>query len=367
MTGSLGSTKDAFSGETGGANQAGVGIFFQQESDGRVYVKTIVSGGSAERDKTIRIGDVIVKVDDREVVGEALPVLRSLILGAQGTFVKLTFGRAVGDSIQYYDVRLMRGTAEYFAALDASYRRQGELDTLRIQLREALASGAQEHEELERVKKLLQMERETAHRREQEYDTMQREQSENLLQHTELLRRAEQGRREVELQLMPVAQREQDLTEELNRQREKDMLRKEYIEELKKRHDDEKARLAALVGKEQRARREDQIERMNAESQLQKSQTDLVRLRETDKLRRSRDEEAHMRFDQERQRLAEVVMNQETVRQQIREVEARLAQFYQEHFGGSQPMVAPSPAKSVPAPAAPAPAPENPNDEFFLA
>ena len=33
---------------TGGA--AGVGIFFQQESDGKVYVKTIVSGGSAERD-----------------------------------------------------------------------------------------------------------------------------------------------------------------------------------------------------------------------------------------------------------------------------------------------------------------------------
>jgi len=33
---------------TGSAS--GVGIFFQQESDGKVYVKTIVSGGSAERD-----------------------------------------------------------------------------------------------------------------------------------------------------------------------------------------------------------------------------------------------------------------------------------------------------------------------------
>jgi hypothetical protein len=28
----------------------GVGIFFQQESDGKVYAKTVVSGGSAERD-----------------------------------------------------------------------------------------------------------------------------------------------------------------------------------------------------------------------------------------------------------------------------------------------------------------------------
>ena len=40
--------------------QAGVGIFFQQESDSNVYIKTIVSGGSAERDGTCRVGDMIV-------------------------------------------------------------------------------------------------------------------------------------------------------------------------------------------------------------------------------------------------------------------------------------------------------------------
>ena len=43
-----------------GSVQAGVGIFFQQESDGNVYIKTIVSGGSAERDGTCRTGDMIV-------------------------------------------------------------------------------------------------------------------------------------------------------------------------------------------------------------------------------------------------------------------------------------------------------------------
>ena len=47
--------------------QAGVGVFFQQEADGNVYVKTIVSGGAAERDGLIQIGDIIVAVDDREV------------------------------------------------------------------------------------------------------------------------------------------------------------------------------------------------------------------------------------------------------------------------------------------------------------
>jgi C-terminal processing protease CtpA/Prc len=44
-----------------------VGIFFQQEADGSVYVKTIVSGGSAERDGVVRVGDMILAVDDREV------------------------------------------------------------------------------------------------------------------------------------------------------------------------------------------------------------------------------------------------------------------------------------------------------------
>ena len=49
------------------AVQAGVGIFFQQEADGSVYVKTVVSGGSAEREGGVRVGDMILAVDDREV------------------------------------------------------------------------------------------------------------------------------------------------------------------------------------------------------------------------------------------------------------------------------------------------------------
>lgn len=49
--------------------QAGVGIFFQQEADGSVYVKTVVSGGSAEREGTVRVGDMILAVDNREASG----------------------------------------------------------------------------------------------------------------------------------------------------------------------------------------------------------------------------------------------------------------------------------------------------------
>lgn len=72
------SSKDVFSGEHGGAGSisplenlffngylpvaSGVGILFQQESNGNVVVKTIVNGGSAERDGNVCVGDLITKV-----------------------------------------------------------------------------------------------------------------------------------------------------------------------------------------------------------------------------------------------------------------------------------------------------------------
>jgi hypothetical protein len=68
-----------------------------------------------------------------------------------------------------------------------------------------------------------------------------------------------QIRRDGEIQLHPLEQREADLSEELHRQKEKERLRKEYIEELKKRHEEEKNRLESLHLKEQAGRRDDQV------------------------------------------------------------------------------------------------------------
>lgn len=69
-----------------------------------------------------------------------------------------------------------------------------------------------------------------------------------------------QSRRDGEIQLHPLEQREADLSEELHRQKEKERLRKEYIEELKKRHEEEKNRLEAMHLKEQAGRRDDQVQ-----------------------------------------------------------------------------------------------------------
>lgn len=51
-------------------------------------------------------------------------------------------------------------------------------------------------------------------------------------------------------------------SEELARMKEKDRLRKEYVEELRKRHEEEASRLETQLAKEQRARREEQAARV---------------------------------------------------------------------------------------------------------
>eukprot|EP00960_Hanusia_phi_P038704 753557-Hanusia_phi.AAC.5 len=117
-----------------GTGMSGVGIFFQQEADGKVYVRTIVSGGSAERDGRVRVGDVMCGVDGRDVIGEPVSVLRSLLLGHEGSTVVLTFARAVeagmdsetsdmnsGNTvIAKFDVELVRGSPEYFNKMDSA-------------------------------------------------------------------------------------------------------------------------------------------------------------------------------------------------------------------------------------------------------
>ena len=72
------------SGMVAAPSLAGVGIFFQQDSDtNEVFVKTIVKGGAADRSGVLRVGDVVVRVDHDNVEGQPLSSLRSRILGTQ--------------------------------------------------------------------------------------------------------------------------------------------------------------------------------------------------------------------------------------------------------------------------------------------
>ena len=233
-------------------HMSGVGIFFQQESDGKVYVNTIVSGGSAERDGRVRVGDVMCSVDGRDVIGEPVSVLRSLLLGHEGSNVVLTFARAVepgeadhegGTVIAKFDVELPRGSPEYFARVDATRRYEAEMQDLRYQLKTTLGEEKEVAEEVERVKRVLQLERGASARREkvpvplrapaaagvwgahaapcthahdpylvQEMDEIRATHMREVASLTEACRRAETARREAMGRLEPVKSRADDMT-----------------------------------------------------------------------------------------------------------------------------------------------------------
>ena len=109
-------------------------------------------------------------VDEREVLGQPLAALRSLILGVQGSTVRLGFRRREGlvsdGRFSSFAVELMRGSAEFFQSMVAQQSLEEEVETLRVQLRQALSHCAQDREELDRLRNLIAQERETADRME---------------------------------------------------------------------------------------------------------------------------------------------------------------------------------------------------------
>jgi hypothetical protein len=86
----------------------------------------------------------------------------------------LTFARAVepgeadhegGTVIAKFDVELPRGSPEYFARVDATRRYEAEMQDLRYQLKTTLGEEKEVAEEVERVKRVLQLERGASARR----------------------------------------------------------------------------------------------------------------------------------------------------------------------------------------------------------
>mmetsp|Transcript_2099 Transcript_2099/g.4787 ORF Transcript_2099/g.4787 Transcript_2099/m.4787 type:complete len:390 (+) Transcript_2099:195-1364(+) len=322
-----------------GPHMSGVGIFFQQESDGKVYVKTIVSGGSAERDGRVRVGDVMCGVDGRDVIGEPVSVLRSLLLGHEGSAVVLTFARAVeagtdgesGDGtfgntvIAKFDVELLRGSPEYFARMDQSRRYEAEMQDLRQQLKQTLGEEKEIAEEIERVKRVLQLERGASARREKELEDLRASHVRETTALTEACRRAETVRREAIGRLAPVQSREQDMSEELARMKEKDRLRKEYVDELRKRHEDEASRLEAQLSKEQRARREEQAARLEVERELAKARTELRKEMEYQRIIAEQDKVYRDRSDKLKHKMKEMVETMDAANALTRDVEEATA------------------------------------------
>jgi len=91
---------------------AGVGIFFQQEVNGEVFVKNIPPDGPAGKEGSVQNGDQVLMVGDRPVTKLTLMAMRDLIVGPMGTPVKLSLRRKNKDgTVHDFEVSLERGLA----------------------------------------------------------------------------------------------------------------------------------------------------------------------------------------------------------------------------------------------------------------
>jgi len=179
----------------GGASDpghAGVGLFFQQKhgDQDKVFVKQVVKGGSAEKEGTVQVGDILKTVDGK--MCPSMADLRGHILGEVGTFVALTFVREGPNGTESnYEVSLMRANAEYFGQLQqkarmqeeverlrqALVRAEQELETLRGALRKAEEQSDEDKQALARLQSLLQSAEEklrTVHSKLKEDQTVRR-------------------------------------------------------------------------------------------------------------------------------------------------------------------------------------------------
>jgi hypothetical protein len=103
---------------------AGVGILLQYDAESKsVQVKTCVKGGAAQRDGFIQAGDVIAAVDSKSSLGIGVDEVRAMIVGPQGSHVRIQLERASGNTS--FERTLRRGTPEFLEACARSASQTG--------------------------------------------------------------------------------------------------------------------------------------------------------------------------------------------------------------------------------------------------
>lgn len=140
------------------ATVGGVGIVVRAEEGKRVKVKSLIEGGSAALSGQVKAGDVIVKVDNREVHGLSFRAFQGLLLGAPGTKVSIVGVREKDG--QRYDVILIRnGTVREGADLAeegmaAAKVLREEIEKMRVDVRKLGDELSVRSEEMEKEKSI---------------------------------------------------------------------------------------------------------------------------------------------------------------------------------------------------------------------
>jgi len=107
-------------GPHGQAKGVGVGIRVEFNEARDLVVARVNDGGSAQRDGTVRVGDILLAVGQTPVKGKTLVQLRPFMIGPRGSLVTLTFRRGVEGTGEFseYTIELVRGDNFYFLQVE---------------------------------------------------------------------------------------------------------------------------------------------------------------------------------------------------------------------------------------------------------
>jgi hypothetical protein len=83
----------------------GVGIVFQPDKTGALHVKSLAVGGPAEQSALVHVGDILHEIDGHQVFRKPASQLAPLILGQEGSHVRLGFSREKFPRLIYVDLR----------------------------------------------------------------------------------------------------------------------------------------------------------------------------------------------------------------------------------------------------------------------
>ena len=90
--------------------QCGVGIGFQDDIGGNIFVSSLAARGPAFRCRQIQVGDVLVRINGADITSKSAQELGPFLVGPAGSEVLLQFRRRRGTAWNYneFTVHLIR-------------------------------------------------------------------------------------------------------------------------------------------------------------------------------------------------------------------------------------------------------------------
>lgn len=148
------------------------------------------------------------------------------------------------------------------------------------------------------------------------------------------MQKSEQSRRDLEVQLAASRSREEEINEGLNRAREQANNHEEYVAELRRTFDEDRANLERNLAAAREARKDDQVARAQSEAMAARLQDELKRMKEIDRSRREREDNARLQLSDQFTKLSEARALEEKLRGQTQELQLLLQKWETEYFGG---------------------------------